>query len=183
MEKFVTDQIKKFLRAIDQNLTKRFDMIIIGGAAAALAYKVVEFTKDIDTANSLDEIESACEKAKVQTGLDIPIGPARVEESPYEYESRLVKVEVDGLKRLRIFVPEKHDLALMKITRGNANDIETVKQLNKTVGLDHKILVERFKKEMTHIIGDPKRMRMHMLAAIEAAFGDKIAAQVEKQLS
>src|ERR1039458_4296237 len=119
MQKFLTKQIETFLVAVDKHLTKPFDVTIIGGAAAALAYKVVDYTKDIDTVDSIAPIETACDEARKETGLDIPFGPAGVEQAPWSYMDRREKVKLAGIKKLNVFVPEMHDLALMKITRAN----------------------------------------------------------------
>lgn len=182
MKKFLTKDIETFLVAIDKNISSPFEIIIIGGTAAALAYKVGKFTKDIDTVNSIRPIEAACEKARVQTGLDIPIGPAGVEQSPYNYEERLEELKIEGLKKLKIFVPEKHDLVLMKITRANANDIETIIQIHKNYQLDHKILIERYKSEMSAIIGNKIRLKTNFLATMERVFKADIFELIEKEM-
>lgn len=184
MKTFVTSEIETFLRAIDRHLSEPFDIIIIGGAAAALAYRVVDYTKDIDTwsGRSLAPIADACKKAQEETGLNIPIGPAGPADGPYEYEDRIQKVDIEGLKKLRVFVPEKHDLALMKIMRANENDIATIKQLNANFGLDYELLVKRFKEEMTHVIGSSNNIKLNFITTIESVFGEKVAEEVEKQI-
>ena len=69
-----------------------FALSIIGGSAAALAYEVSRYTNDIDTVDDVSKIQTAYEAAKSETGLEIPFGPARVADFPYEYESRLEDV-------------------------------------------------------------------------------------------
>ena len=110
MKTFITSEIETFIQAIDRHLSEPVTIIVIGGAAAALAYKVVDYTKDIDTmgALSLEPIRLACEKATKETGLNIPIGPSAVADAPYHYEDRIVKVDIGGLKKLSLFVPEIH---------------------------------------------------------------------------
>ena len=174
MKTFVTTEIETFLLAVDRHMTAPFQITVIGGAAAALAYKVVDYTKDIDTmgGKSLKPIELACRKAAEETGLNIPIEATGVADGPYNYEDRLMIVEIKGLKKLKVFVPEINDLALMKILRANANDIETVKQLHANHDLDFNVLVERFNDEMTHVIGSQRDIRLKFLATIESVFGE-----------
>lgn len=182
MKTFVTSDIEIFLRAIDKHLSRPFKIVIIGGAAAALAYRVVDYTKDIDTLTALEPIEEACAKAKRETGLEIPIGPAGVADFPWSYEERLQRLEITGIRRLAIFVPEIHDLALMKIMRANENDIKTIQQMNAAFGLDHALLLNRYMTEMTHVIGNRKTIRLNLLATLEAVFGKAIAEAAEKRI-
>jgi hypothetical protein len=96
MKTFVTAEIERFLRALDTNLGEPFTMIIIGGAAAALAYRAVDYTRDIDTMNDLGSIEDAYQRTRAETGLDIPMSPAGVADAPYHYEDRLWPVALEG---------------------------------------------------------------------------------------
>ncbi len=121
-------------------------------------------------------------KQKKETGLDIPIGPAGVEQAPYHYMDRRKKLKIEGTKKLVVHVPEEHDLALMKITRANANDIETIKQLHNNIGLNCDLLVKRFKSEMTHVIGNPTTLKLNFLGTIETVFGSDAANKAEQEL-
>ncbi len=49
MHQFQTEQLQLFLRAVDGNLRQPFELLLIGGSAAALAYNVLRTTGDIDT--------------------------------------------------------------------------------------------------------------------------------------
>lgn len=182
MKTFITSEIETFLKAVDRHLPSPFEIIVIGGAAAALAYKVIDYTKDIDTfgGRSLEPIMEACKKASKETGLTIPIAPAAVADGPYHFEDRLVKVKISGLQKLSVCVPEVHDLTLMKCMRANDNDRETVKQLKENHGLNLDLLIKRFKEEMTHVVGNKSSIRLNFLATVETAFGDAAAEKMEK---
>lgn len=69
LRRYSRRDIEKFLRAVDYQLARSFEMVIIGGAALALSYHGTEKTVDIDTANRLDEILEACKRASRETGL------------------------------------------------------------------------------------------------------------------
>lgn len=182
MKLYTKNDLLVFLRAVDKHMSEEFKLVVIGGSAATLAFRSSKSTKDIDTFNDPSPIERACAAARDDTGLDVPLEMAGVADAPYEYESRLQRLKVPGLKWLKIWVPEKHDLALMKIIRGYENDLMTVKELKQRQGLDLEVLLKRFRKEMGHIIHDPDRLRLNLLSAIEFAFGPEEAKHAAKRL-
>jgi len=184
MKQFGSDEIARFLRAADKQMSKRFDVVIIGGAAAALSFGAESSTLDVDTATSVAPIEGAFEKARKETGLEIPIGRTPVFEAPYEYESRLKRLARRGLKKLRIFVPDKHDWAFMKIVRLYDKDIEDIKEVAAKIGFDKDLFLKRFIDEMTHI--EPaKRLVQYFVAMMEELYGkdeaDKMEAAIRKK--
>jgi hypothetical protein len=181
--KYTPEEIERFLKAVDQHVGMEFTLILIGGTAAALAYQATGFTKDIDTANDVSPIQAACEAARESTGLEIPLEKAGVEDGPHEYEARLERYEIKGLKKLTLYVPEKHDLALMKIMRANENDLETISEMKKNVGLEFEILLERFCNEMKHVHGDPGILRLNFFAAVEKAFSNAELSIAEKRVT
>ncbi|HUU02391.1 MAG TPA: DUF6036 family nucleotidyltransferase [Myxococcota bacterium] len=183
MKKYSPAELKTFLEAIDRNLENDFTMIIIGGCAAALAYKVDRHSLDIDTINDTSEISQACQVARKETGLNVPVGAAGIADPPCDYEDRLQPLKIDGIKRLQIFVPEKHDLALMKIVRGDEHDIETIAEIAGNVGLDYEILVNRFQKEMGQAIGRPETLKLKFLVVIERVFGGDKACEAAEKLN
>jgi MinD superfamily P-loop ATPase len=82
-----------------------------------------------------------------------------------------------------MFVPEKHDLALMKIVRGDEHDIETIAEIARKVGLDYDILVNRFLEEMGQAIGRPEELKLKLLVAIERVFGSEKAGEAAEKLN
>ncbi len=172
--------IEEFLKSVDKHLTKDFELIIIGGAAASLAYKVKMVTQDIDTIHSIKGLESAYEKAKKETKLDILLSETGVWDAPSDFEARLI--EVDGsYKRLTVKVPEIHDLILMKIIRGYEHDLEAIEEMAKKNKVSQDILVERFMEEMGAVVGDRRNLELNFLGMIDRLFGEVAAAAVEKK--
>jgi Nucleotidyltransferase of unknown function (DUF6036) len=86
--KYTNKDVQTLLKAIDANLDKKFEITLIGGAAALLAYKATRLTQDIDSFNKIAALESAYEKAKKDTGLEIPLSQAGVADVPYNFEDR-----------------------------------------------------------------------------------------------
>jgi hypothetical protein len=63
------------------------------------------------------------ERAQARSEGTIPFQAVGIVQPPYEYEDRLRPLPVSGLKHLKVLVPEPHDLALMKVARGEAHDL------------------------------------------------------------
>lgn len=182
MKQFAGKEISEFLKGVDKHLDQPFRLDIIGGAAASLAFRIKSGTMDIDTANSAVQIEKACALARKDTGLDIPLGTASVFDGPYEYESRMKRLPIGSLKRLQVFVPEKHDWVLMKIVRLIDKDIEDIKQVSAKVRLNKSVLLKRFLEEMTHVIGRPSQLVMNFLTMMEELYGRAEADRMEKAI-
>lgn len=53
MRYYVRSEIERFLRAVDRALERRATIILIGGSAAAVKYRITDPTADIDTFNAL----------------------------------------------------------------------------------------------------------------------------------
>jgi hypothetical protein len=87
------------------------------------------------------------------------------------------------LHRLEVYVPEKHDLALSKIMRCHEGDLAGLEALHRLHALDEETLAARYMEEMSHAIGDPRRIDLNLLAAIERLFGTLEAEAVERRLS
>lgn len=181
MKRFTRDELRAFLLALDKHAPKASRLVIIGGAAATLSFGAPGGTIDIDTATNTNDLEQACQAAKKETGLHIPLGYASVFEAPYEYESRLKRLSLRGLRKLKTLVPEKHDWALMKVVRFQDKDLEHIKAAAKSVKLDLKTFEERFLTEMTHIL-PRERLVLHFLAMIEELYGEDEAARLERSI-
>ncbi len=182
MKIFRPDEFRRFLVAVDQFLAEPFDLIVIGGAAAALAYGYDEGTTDLDTWTAkFRRIEKALEQAREATGLAIPVEHAAVADAPYEFESRLVVVPRLDLEHLTVKVPEKHDLALMKLLRGYAKDLQAIRAIHAGRGLAFETLISRYLGEMKHVVGDPRRNDWKFLAVVEQIFPDRLS-EAERRL-
>jgi hypothetical protein len=98
------------------------------------------------------------------------VAQSGVADAPFDFESRLERV-LPHLERLRVFVPEKHDLVLMKAIRGYEHDLEAALQIHANSPLDLETLVGRYQDEMTPI-GDPVPIRGNFLHVVENLFPD-----------
>jgi len=129
---YVRAEIERFLRAVDLALKRRATVIVIGGGAAALKYRIDDPTTDIDTFNPLGaNLKRAIRAAREATGLAMPFEQSGVADGPYDFEDRLLRA-MPRLVRLTVLVPERHDLALMKTVRGEGPepDARLVRQVH-----------------------------------------------------
>jgi hypothetical protein len=173
--------LERFLRAVDEELEAPQDIIIIGGAALSIAYRNSYATRDIDLWSSPEPVFwEACRRARARLHLDIPVSPAGVAQAPHDFESRLLPVEHLGLKRLKIWVPERHDLAMMKTVRGAANDLEAIREMHEEAPLALETLLSRFHE--TDVMGSRGMFRLAFLEVVALLFGEPVAKQVADSL-
>lgn len=183
MRRFRASELKRFLRAVDRNLSSPFRLVIIGGSAALLGYGVNRITQDIDIWGSeFRKIGSALAAAKAETGLEIPVEYPGVEDAPYDFEDRLKVLRISGLDRLLVLIPEKHDLVLMKMIRGEEPDLEVAEEIKEKRGLDPATLITRYLLEMKHITGDLRRIDLNFLALMDRLFGADVVETARERL-
>ena len=170
MKAYTPSELRRFLRAVDCALARRVEVVVIGGAAAAIEYGVASGTRDIDTWTRVTaELAAAATRAREATGLAVPLAQSGVADGPHDLESRLERV-LPRLRRLKVSVPEKHDLVLMKVLRGDEHDLQAIEAIHQHSPLDLSILVARYSEEMGSTIIEPRRLRSQFLVAIERLF-------------
>lgn len=173
MHRYLPEEFLAFLRAADRELDSKNRLLIIGGAAAALAYGVAKASTDIDTIGQLPEsLKSAFDRAADITGTSIPVTPVGVWDAPHDYKSRLVTLGELGLHNLEIVVPERHDLALMKTVRGYENDFQAIAEMHEQEPLSGEILLDRYLNEMWHVIGRHEVIDLNFVLLIQMLFGE-----------
>jgi len=181
LKQFLPEDLLKFLTKTDEFLKTDCDLIMIGGAAASLAYGATKTTTDIDLATELPEhLQEALKLARDETGISIPVSYVGQFEPPYAFESRLKTIEGLELKMLNLSVPEQHDLALMKMVRGYENGIQAIEEMHQVQPFNLKVFTERFMTEMTQAIGDPRVIRLNFLLMTEKLFGFDAMNKVAK---
>jgi len=182
MRRFSDDEIISFISALDRALPGPFEVEIIGSAAAILLYHIRTVTEDIDTITFVDDIEGVIAEVGEAIGLPVPMGVAGVWDGPYSYRSRRLPVELPGLKNLRIYVPERHDWALMKIIRLKQKDREHILKVRDAVGFDPDAFLERFLGDMTHVIGRKEDLVYNFLAMMEDLFGHEVMVRMGRAI-
>jgi hypothetical protein len=163
-------ELERFVEAIDAALSEPASILVIGGAAAALAYGATRPTDDIDTFHPLTPVvQRAVEAAQCSTGLTIPVSFAAVADAPYDFEDRLIPIRALRLKRLTVVVPERHDLVLMKTLRGYQHDVEVIEQIHR-------------RQPLGHAVADPRRTNLNFVEVVEHLFGRERAEAIRREL-
>lgn len=180
--RFDAAELRRFLAVVDACMGAPLQVVLVGGSALAIGYEVGVGTTDVDTWDTdVNALAPAVACAREATGLDIPVGSAAVGDVPYHYESRLRRVLLE-LLHLEVRVLEKHDLALSKIMRCSELDLVGIAALHTVHRLDEETLVTRYLEEMDHAIGDPARLDIHLLVAVERLYGEVEAEQVRQRI-
>ena len=122
-------------------------------------------------------VAKAAANAREATGLAVPIEKAGVADGPYHCEDRIRRVAI-RLKKLRILVPERHDLALMKVVRGDRHDEDMIAEIHAHHPLRLDTLLKRFEEEMGHVTKDERILRSQFRALISRLFGPEAAKRV-----
>ncbi len=141
-------------------------MVVIGGAAVSLGYVTTHATSDIDLwTDPGPGFWSAVARCR-RDGEAIPIAIVTIASPPYDFEDRLRFVDLPGLERLTIQVPERHDLAMPKIARAEAHDLDAIEDIHRQDPLVLEVLLERYAETLTQITVPEGRFRLNLLALV-----------------
>ena len=177
MKTFGREELLAFLQEIDELLAEPVAIEIVGGAAALLAYGARRPTKDIDCFAGIDErIRKAAERTKLQ----IPLDRAAVADPPYDYEDRRQPLDLH-FRKLAVWVPERHDLLLMKAVRAARHDVQVLQQMHEAEPFQLDVLLDRFEREMQQATIDPKILELQFAYIIETLFGPTEAHKVGRK--
>jgi hypothetical protein len=180
----------RLLKLVDEELDEPHDLIVVGGAAIGLRYAATHLTSDLDSVTSSRDraLWAAFERAgaalQQEQGLRRPPKVSAIGvsfEPPEDWERRLRKVPLP-LKHLRVYVPERHDLALAKIARGLSRDFAALKAMHEASPFRIRTLVERYEEARRARVGDNRRFKANFLALVAELFGEDEAELVEPGL-
>lgn len=176
-------EFEAFLRLVDEELARDTTIVVVGGAAIGLAYAPDHSTTDIDVMPTRNPaLWEAVERANARSRVPVPFQAVGIVQPPYEYEDRLRPLPIRGLKHLKVLVPEPHDLALMKVARGEAHDLAGIEDIHRASPLSLETLMARYEESRVQFIGNPADLRLGFLALVARLFGEGEAKRVEKDL-
>lgn len=182
---YTRDDILRFLHALDTEVSRKIELIIIGGASLSLAYNFNNMTVDVDLLTRITiELSEAIERARDKSHLQIMVSTTSVRAEIRNMGDRLfTPAHLLGFQNLIILIPEKHDLALMKAARNEPKDIEDIQGLHARDPLDPSVLMNRFKNELLPLnSGDDELLNNKFLEMIESLFGEGMANDFETKL-
>jgi hypothetical protein len=112
----------------------------------------------------------------------VPFQKSGVADGPFDLEARLRRA-LPRLQRLKLMVPERHDLVLMKVVRGYEHDLEAIEAIHRSSPLALEVLLRRYQREMSAVVISPMRLRGNFLTMVERLFPDELDAVVERLAS
>lgn len=179
---------RRFLELVDEELPERRKLVLVGGAAISLRYARRHNTRDMDSATSGDNvlwnaIQRARRRLKAELGLEKapPVGTTGgVLDPPENYEDRLEQI-LPTLAKLRVFVPERHDLAIMKTSRMQGRDAEAIRAMHEAEPFRLQTLVERYEEACRVFVGNPRRLRLNFLSLVSTLFGHEKSVELEER--
>jgi len=165
---------KAFLGDLDAALSREVRLHCLGGFVLGTVYQMPRPTADVDvlavapieTLKTLTELGGR--GAPLHRKHHVYLDYVAVAAYPDDYESRLVEMFAGGMRNLRLFALEAHDLALTKLERNSQRDREDVFFLADTVPLDTLVLAERYRRELRPYLGNPAREDLTLELWIEA---------------
>jgi hypothetical protein len=185
--KFDKPQLVEFVKAVDRNLKQPASLFIIGSAAATLAYDAAMRTADIDVEKVIEghdqDVLEAAHHAREETGLGVAISPVTVASLPENYQDRVREIRSLRLYKLKLFVPDRYDLALSKAMRGHPHDLEAIEGMHRSRPLVQKKLVDRFEAELMNIVGagDRRIICLNMAMVVAQLFGNVEARKLAER--
>ena len=164
---------RSFLLELDRLLSGPIELHCLGGFVVSELYELSRSTADIDVlvvrgqSGPAHLAALAGKESDLFKKYGLYIDVVAVAEVPDDYENRLVDFDIEGLRHIRLRALEKHDLALAKLARNFARDVEDIKRLAIGLGLDVEVLRERYSKELEWKLGRPEREALTLNLWIE----------------
>ena len=143
-----------FMKALDEALDVDVELHCLGGFVVTLQFGVSRGTSDIDILDAVPHHMLAELQGLAGLGSDLQrlygvyLQPVPIARYPENYESRLIPMWPDfGLRHLRLYALEAHDLALTKLERNVDVDRQDVQDLAAAGHLNQATLRERYMTE------------------------------------
>jgi hypothetical protein len=181
LQTFDRTDLVAFLRAVDARLSGPGAIRLIGGAVISLAHVPSYQTRDVDYAWADREVDVVVGDLGASRPDLVRGAQTGVYFAPYSYQDRVEILEVPGLVNLRVEIPERHDLAIMKITRGYERDLAVLESMHAAEPFELPVLVERY--EETWVTGPRRTADLGFGAALDLLFGDEEAEAGMKMLA
>ncbi|MGH9487014.1 MAG: DUF6036 family nucleotidyltransferase [Terriglobales bacterium] len=152
------------LGEIERRADSNIDLVCIGGFAVTVAYGAPRTTADLDVLWTIHNPTATATLALAERGSELHrrfgvyIDRVSVATPPCNCEERLREIFSGAFVRLRLFVPDAYDLALLKLDRNLQRDREDAKWLARTAPLDLDELRRRYREELRpYLVGPVER--------------------------
>ena len=154
--------LRTYLKQVDDHLTEPVELILIGGAAVLILCENARATHDLDVMpeKGMQQLQRAVNELTRQqkaSRIDINTRADPFETCfPPDWRSRLVSVSAFTFKNLKVLVPTPEDLAVSKVFRFFAKDVEDINRLASLPGFDRDIFLSAFRETLSGAVGDAR---------------------------
>jgi hypothetical protein len=153
--------LKTLFQKIDATLNAEISIVVAGGSAVLILCDGAKATKDVDllpgenVPRFFEAFQSLSVREKAE--LDLNTASAAFESYlPENWMERVVLAESFSGRFLSVFTPCPEDLAIMKLFRFVAKDVEDIQQLFALSSFDLNLFRNRFYSVLPVAIGDPR---------------------------
>ncbi|WP_373046970.1 DUF6036 family nucleotidyltransferase [Vulgatibacter sp.] len=172
MKQYSSADLEELLRRADARLSEPEVVVLVGGAVVGLVHGSSHATKDLDYVDGSSAALLALAEVGAEMGIPIQ-NVAGIYCAPHDWEDRRTEFKLAGLSWLRVFVPEKHDFAMMKLARGTDHDIDAIVDIHSKAPFAFNVLCARFRD--TQVLGDGIDFKYAFAATVERLFGIEAA--------
>ena len=170
--RFEASALFDFLLRVDRELRAPVEIVLVGGSAIA-TIDPTHATTDVDLLPPVSkEFDEAVQRLRSRGEPVLAVQITTVVDAPEGFEGRLQRISL-SLSSLTVLLPERHDLAMMKLSRGYEHDLEALEDIHRLQPFDVDTLVARFKD--TEAIGPRRRFAVSFLDLIARLFGEERA--------
>ena len=175
--RFGREHLEKLFLRIDAELASPAEMLVIGGAAVALQIPQPHLTSDLDLWERCGPaLREAIDRAIADDPDPPDIDVVTIGQAPYDFHDRIWKLEIAGLQRLTVMLPDRHDLSILKLTRCAEHDIAAIEALHRALPMQEATLIQRFIE--TDTFGHRRFHELALLDILERLFG--VAAEIAR---
>ncbi|HUX66234.1 MAG TPA: DUF6036 family nucleotidyltransferase [Terriglobales bacterium] len=136
-------------------------MYCVGGFAVTVVYGAARTTADLDVLWTTHNVGASATLSLAERGSELHrrfgvyIDRVGVVAPPCNFASRLLEIFPGAFERLRLFVPDAYDLALLKLERNVQRDRDDVKWLARTTPFELAVLRRRYMEEQREYLVGP----------------------------
>ena len=179
-DKFAASALFDFPKAVDRELNQSCTVLLIGGGAVA-AIDPAHATTDVDLLSpGSREFDAAVERLQARAAPILPVQVVTIAEAPEGFVERALPIPIEGSSKLTVLVPERHDLAMMKLARGYEHDLRALEDIHRIEPFDLETLVARLQE--TDVVGPRRRFALAFLDLVARIFGEEEAKKLNPLL-
>ena len=179
-DRFTSLDLLTFLAAVNHELTQSCSVMLIGESAVG-AIDPAHATTDVDLLSpGSRDFDAAVERLAARGVAVLPVQIVTVADAPEGFLERALRFPLQGTSKLVVLMPERHDLAIMKLARGYEHDLQALEDIHRLKPFELNILVERYRE--TEVIGPRRRFALAFLDLVSRLFGDEEAEKLNSLL-